>query len=305
MVTTDVGIVGAGFAGLAAALTLRRHRHSVLVFNGGPCRNAWAGEVHGYLGARGLSGAELWQAACEQAREVGAEIVDARIADARKEGEGFVLTSEDGREWPVRRLLIASGVTDTYPDIEDFFDFFGRSVYVCPHCDAYEERDKPVAVVAWNEATLPFVLKLTQWTKRITVVTDGRSPELKPEERARLDELGIKVVTRTVRRFEGEGGQLTALRFVDGSALPVEAAFFNIAHQFQTDLAVRLGCQLTQQGECVETDDHRRTTVEGVWAAGDVTGAEQLVAVAAAQGVAAGIDIYRSFPTPVGEPTPT
>ena len=147
MATTDVGIVGAGFAGLAAALTLRRHRHSVLLFNGGPCRNSWASEVHGYLGARGLSGAEMWRTACEQAQEVGAEIVQASIAEARQEGDEFLLKAAQGPEWRVLRLLLATGVRDSYPDIDNFFDFYGRSVHNCPHCDAYEVRDKPVALV--------------------------------------------------------------------------------------------------------------------------------------------------------------
>lgn len=303
MATTDVGIVGAGFAGLAAALTLRRHRHSVLVFNGGPCRNSWASEVHGYLGARGLSGAEMWRTACEQAQEVGAEVVQASIAEAKQEGDEFLLTAAQGAEWPVRRLVLATGVRDIYPDIENFFDFYGRSVHNCPHCDAYEVRDKPVAIVSWSQAMLPFATKLTQWTKDLTIVTDGRSPELSPAERAKLDELGIPVLTQTVRRFEGADGQLSGLRFVDGSLLPVQAGFFNIAHEFETTLAQQLGCALTD-GDCIQSDDHMRTTVEGVWAAGDVTGEEQLVAVAAAQGVKAGIDIYRSFPTPDGETTP-
>lgn len=300
---TDVGIVGAGFAGLAAALTLRRHRHSVLVFNGGPSRNAWASEVHGYLGARGLSAAEIWRLACEQAQEVGAEIVQARIAEASKEDDQFLLKAEQGGEWRARRLVLATGVRDSYPDVDNFFDFYGRSVHNCPHCDAYEVRDRPVAIVSWSEAMLPFATKLTQWTRELTVVTDGRSPELSTEARAKMEELGIPVLTQTVRCFEGADGQLSGLRFVDGSLLPVQAAFFNIAHEFETTLARQLGCALTE-GECIQQDDHMRTTVDGVWAAGDVTGEEQLVAVAAAQGVKAGIDIYRSFPTPDGEPTP-
>jgi thioredoxin reductase len=292
--TAEVGVVGAGFAGLAAALTLRRHRHSVLVFDGGPSRNAWAREVHGYLGIHGKSGAELRRLACDQVRDVGGQIVDARIAGARRAGDGFALAGEAGGEWRVGRLVLATGVRDAFPDIDNFFDFYGCSVHVCPHCDGYEVRDRPIAIVSWSEATLPFALKLTQWTTDVTVVTDGRSPELTPAERAELADHGIAVLTQTVRRFEGRDGHLTALRFADGSALPVEAAFFNIASEFQNDLARQLGCALTDAA-CVRVDDHMRTSVDGVWAVGDVTGEEQLVAIAAAQGVKAGVDIYRSL----------
>jgi thioredoxin reductase len=299
----DVGIVGASCAGLAAALMLRRHQRSVVVFDGGPPRNAWAQEVHGYLGVPGVSGRDFHRLGCDQAEAVGAEVVGACITIARADGAGFMVACEDGREWRVRRLLLATGVRDVYPDIANFFDFYGRSVFACPHCDAYEVRGQPVAIVGWTEAVLPFALKLTLWTRHVTVVTDGHAPELTADERGQLAAHDIAMLTKTVRCFEGQDGQLTALSFADGSDLPVRAAFFNIAHEFQTGLARQLGCALTE-GECIQADEHMRTSVEGVWAAGDVTGKEQLVAVAAAQGVTAAIDIYRSLPLPTGEPTP-
>lgn len=298
-----MAVVGAGFAGLAAALMLRRHRCSVLVFDGGPCRNNWAKEVHGYLGVRGLGGADLRRVGCEQVLEVGGEIVSSEVTRVDKRGELFVLTDREGRARSARRVLLSTGVRDIYPDIDNFFDFYGTSVHVCPHCDGFEWRDQPVAIISWSEATLPFALKITQWTPRLTVVTDGRSPELGTNEGAELRAHGIPVLTKTVRRFEGSAGQLEALRFEDGSRLEVRAAFFNIHTEFQNGLAQQLGCRLRPEG-CVDSDDHQRTSVEGVWVAGDVSGEEQLVAVATAQGVRAAIDIYRSLPLPSGEPTP-
>lgn len=298
----DVGIVGAGFAGLAAALMLRRHRHSVVVFDGGPCRNTWANEVHGYLGARGLSGKEMREQAIEQVREVGGRIEKAAIQRAVKDGDGrFALSAEDGRSWHFPRVLLATGVTDVYPDIDNFWDYFGRSVHVCPHCDAYEWRDQPVAIVSWGKATLPFALKLTQWTPHITVVTDGHSPDIDAEARQTLAEHNIRIITATVKSFEGDDGLLRCLRFVDGSTLDARAAFFNIAETYSNDLAKQLGCRL-KDGQSIETDEHQRTSVEGVWAAGDVAGEEQLVAVATSQGVKAAVDIYRTFPLPSGHP---
>ncbi len=290
----EVGIVGAGFAGLAAALFIRRHRHSVVVFDGGPSRNAWAHEVHSYLGVPHLSGAEMRRLACEQVREVGGQIIETRITQAERQEDVFILTTEQGRRWQFKRLLLATGVCDAYPDIENFFDFYGQSVHACPHCDGYEVRERPVAIVSWNEGSLPFALKVRQWTSQITVITDGRSPDLTPEQRAELAEHDIGVITQTVRCFEGEDGQLTGLRFADGTELPVSAAFFNIATTFQNDLAEQLGCAIRDPG-CLKVDDSQRTTVDNVWAAGDIAGEEQLVAIAAAQGVKAGVDIYRSL----------
>ena len=289
---TEVGIVGAGFAGLATALTLRRHRRSVVIFDGGPPRNAQAAEVHGYLGLPGISATDLKRLGCEQVLGVGGQVIEEQIVEARRRGATFDLVGADGRQWSVRRLVLATGLRDVYPDIDDFFEFFGQSVHTCPHCDGYEVRDQPVAIVSWSELTLPFVEELSQWTRQITVVTDGRSPELTAEQRAELERRNVSLITQTVHRFEGEAGQLTALRFQDGTALPVCAAFFNIAHEYQLDLARQLGCGLTEAG-CLRVDAELRTTVEDVWAVGDITGQEQLVPVATAQGVKAGIAIHR------------
>jgi thioredoxin reductase len=288
-----VGIVGAGTAGLAAALTLRRHRVSVVVFDGGPSRNAWAREVHGYLGVSHLSGRQMRARGLRQARSVGARVVSERVERATEEAEGFLLETRRAR-YLCDRLILATGVRDVYPDIQRFFDFFGQSVFSCPHCDAYEVRDMPVAIVSWGAATLPFAINVRHWTREITVVTDGRTPRLSTEEKRELADRGIDLITKTVTCFEGEDGQLTALRFSDGSRLPVCAAFFNIGCRPETAIAEQLGCKLDKAGT-IQVDPHLRTSVDCIWAAGDVAGEEQLVAVAAAHGVKAAIDVYRTL----------
>lgn len=300
----DVAIVGAGAAGLAAALTLRRHRRSVLVFDGGPPRNFWARRVHGVLGLPHVSGQELHALGRQQVADVGGQLVDARIVEVRRGQEGFLLCAATGASWRAARLVLATGVRDVYPDIEGFFDVYGSSVFVCPHCDGYEVKDQPVALLAWTSSMLPFTLTLSQWTRDITVVTDGRAPGLADDERRQLAEIGARIVSKEVRRFESVGGQLQRLRFHDGSTLPVSAAFFTIAYQYQTELAEQLGCRL-REGGCIAVDEHLRTSVEGVWAVGDVAGEEQLVPIAAAHGVKAGVDVHRTLPLPTGDLPPS
>src|SRR5688572_139449 len=95
----EVGIVGAGFAGLASALFLRRHRHSVAVFDGGPSRNAWAHEVHSYLGIPHIAGAEMRRLGCEQVVEVGGQIIQARVGRVERVNGAFILMTEDDRTW--------------------------------------------------------------------------------------------------------------------------------------------------------------------------------------------------------------
>jgi len=300
----DVGIVGAGVAGLAAALTLRRHRRSVIVFDGGPARNHWARQVHGVLGLPGISGRELHRLGRDQVSDVGGQIVNAQIDEARRDGDRFTLCEGDSRAWQVDRVVLATGVRDVYPDIDGFFDFYSSSVFVCPHCDGYEVRDQPIALIAWSPSMLPFTLTLTQWTRDITIVTDGRASPLGPDEARQLEAIGARVITKDVRRFEGEGGQLRALRFSDGTALPAAAAFFSIEHHFQTALAERLGCRL-RPGGCVDVDEHLRTSVNSIWAVGDLVGEEQLIPIASAHGVKAGVDIHRTLPLPTGQLPPS
>jgi thioredoxin reductase len=300
----DVGVIGAGPAGLAAALTLRRHRRSVLVFDGGPARNYWARQVHGVLGLPHVSGQELHTIGREQVSRVGGTIVEARIVEAQRDEDSFMVCAADGRVWHVGRLILATGVLDVYPDIDEFFDYYGSSVFVCPHCDGYEVRDQPIALIAWSPSMLPFTLTLTQWTGDITIVTDGRALPLGQDEQRQLSRIGARVITKDVRRFEGSDGRLRALRFDDGTSLSVSAAFFAIDHAFQTALAGRIGCRL-RPGGCIEVDDHLRTSVDGVWAVGDVIGEEQLVPIASAHGVKAGVDIHRTLPLPTGDLPPS
>jgi choline dehydrogenase-like flavoprotein len=114
----DAGVVGAGVAGLAAALTLRRHRRSVLVFDGGPARNYWVRRVHGVLGLPEISGQELHRLGRQQVADVGAQLVDAHIAEVRRQDDAFLVCAADGRSWRVERVVLATGVRDVYSDID-------------------------------------------------------------------------------------------------------------------------------------------------------------------------------------------
>jgi thioredoxin reductase len=290
----DVGIVGAGYAGLSAALFLRRHRIGVIAFDGGPPRNHVATEVHGYLGLPAASATELMAIGRRQVEELGGRIEPSRIERVEAIDGGFELVGSGDIKWRLRRLLVATGVRDLLPDIERLDEFYGRSVHVCPHCDGYEWRDRPIAVISWNEASRDFVSKVSHWSRDVTLVSDGRRPELSAEDQAWLRSHGIALCTATIRRFEGEDGRLDGLRLEDGSVLPAAAAFFSLGEEHQTDLAEGLGCKLDESG-AIEVDDEQHTSVEGVWAAGDVAGDSQFVAIAAAHGVTAALDIHRTL----------
>lgn len=292
-VVDDVGVVGGGYAGLAAALVLRRHRVEVRVFHGGPARNALAEEVHGYLGVPGTSAEELLGIGRRQVEELGGRIERYRIEHVERDGDSFLLRGAVGREWRVRRLLLATGVRDRFPQVEGFDDFYGRSVHVCPHCDGYEWRDRPVTVMGSDDIG-DFASKISHWSRDVTVVTDAHGSPITPSDRAWLEGRGISVGTSPVESFEGHDGRLERLRLADGSAIETEATFFSLGEEHQTALAELLGCRITDEG-AIAVDGDQRTSVEGVWAAGDVCGDSQFVPVATAHGVKAAVDIYRTL----------
>lgn len=289
-----VGVVGAGYAGLAAALFLRRHRVEVIVFDGGPPRNHAATKVHGYLGVASASADDLIATGRGQVKQMGGRLESCRVERAEEIEGGFLLCGSGDAEWRVRRLLLATGVLDQLPDIERFDEFYGRSAHVCPHCDGYEWRDQPIAVISWSEGARDFVSKVSHWSRDVTLLVDGRSPELSGEDRAWLEDRGIALRTATITRFEGQDGRLDGLRLEDGTVLPAAAAFFSLGEEHQTGLAQQLGVRLDDSG-AIEVDEEQHTSVEGVWAAGDVAGDSQFVAVAAAHGVKAALDIHRTL----------
>ena len=299
----DVAVVGGGYAGLSAAIGLRRHRLSVLAFDGGPVRNALAAEVHGYLGVAGESAADLIGRARRQAIELGARIEPRRVRSVDRSVGGFVLTDDDGATWAAQRLLLATGVRDRLPDIPRIREYFGRSIHVCPHCDAYEWRDRPIAIISWSAATRDFALKVSHWSRHVTVVTDGRAPRITAEDLAELERCGIGVLTGEVIELEGGGGQLSALVFADGERLSVDAAFVHIGEDYNTELAQQLACRLRRSG-AIHVNRNMHTTEEGVWAAGDVAGDSQFVPVAVAHGLKAAVAIYRTLAATDPDATP-
>ena len=290
----DAVVVGGGPAGLAAATWLARYRRRVVVLDGEDYRNRWVEATHGYLGSDPVDPAELRKRALA---DLGAyestEVRCTRATAVRKAGDVFAVETEDGT-LEARRLVLATGVADVFPEVGRFFEHYGASVFHCPSCDGYEARDRRVVVFGWSRQIVDFALDLLEWAASVTVVTDGRPFEGDQDHRAELAAAGIEVVEDDAVELVGERGALEGVRLRRAGTVPADMAFFNIAHRPITDLAEQLGCALTDQG-CIEVDEDGATSIPGVYAAGDVTPGMQVVQVAAAKGAIAGISCARSL----------
>lgn len=233
----DVLIVGAGPAGLSAALVLGRCRRQVLICDAGRPRNAASLGLHGFLTRDGIEPTEFLRIGRKQLRPYETiELRQTEVTDARRLTSGFEVTLSNGERISSRKLLLATGVVDDVPAIEGLAELYGRSVFHCPYCDGWEMRDQPLAVYGRGENGLGLALELLLWSRDLLLCTDGSS-ELSHEERQRLAQHEIKLREDHIARLEGSDGALERIVFANGDSLARSAMFFSTGQRQASDLA--------------------------------------------------------------------
>jgi thioredoxin reductase len=295
--SVDAVVIGGGPAGLAAATWLARYRRSVLVVDSGEYRNRWVKEAHGYLAHHVVRPLDFL-AACRRDL-LGYDEVTLRTGRARDVTgvcDAFAVTLDGDETVHGRRVVLATGVEDVFPDVAGFFDHYGTSVFHCPVCDGYEARGRDVVVFGWGAHVTGFALTMLTWAATVTVVTDGHDFEGDTGDEVALRAEGVAVVEDVAAELVGRRGDLRSVRLSSGVELPCQMAFFSIAHRPRTELAASLSCELGE-AECVQVDGEGRTSVPGVFAAGDLVPGLQLVQVAAGKGAVAGVGCARSLLT--------
>ena len=293
----DCIVIGAGPAGLSASLFLARYLRRTLTFHHNSPRNEYAHGIHGFLGHHGIRPNELLARGRDEVTSHGGLIIEACVNTVEQvSSERFrVSVGTEPRAFEARRLLLATGLRDLTPDCPGFREFYGSSVHHCPDCDGYEVKDKRVAVLVRGNNPVAFTTNLLTWTRHLTLLTD--QSELSDHDRARLARLDVPVRTEAVAALEGDKstGQLQRVLFGDGEPLECDALFFNLGTELATNFHESLGCRLDPECGLVWVDQTRQTSVEGVYAAGDITPNSQLAVVAAAEGAMAAIHIHRSL----------
>ncbi len=288
----EVIILGAGPAGLSAALLLGRCRRRVLVVDSGTPRNARSRAVHGFLTRDGIAPEMLRGIGREELlRYPQVELRDDLATAARAlPGGGFEIEFRAAPPIACRKLLVATGVMDVLPDIEGFAACHGRSVFHCPYCDGWEVRDQPIAVYSQDEDACGFALALSHWSRDLVLCTDGPTG-LDGAQRERLERRWIPVREERIVRLEHEHGVLRRIVFASGAELERRALFFHSLPRMQSSIAVDLGAKTTHLG-VVATGKHERTNVPDLFVAGDASRDVQLAIIAAAEGVQAGFEIH-------------
>jgi thioredoxin reductase len=280
-----VVIVGGGPAGLAAALVLGRARRQVVVVDAGEPRNAAAHESHGFLTRDGVPPAELLRLGRAEVTGYGVEFVADRVVSAKP---GFEVTLESGRVLAARKLLVTAGMRDELPDLPGVAELWGDQVHFCPYCHGYEVRDDQVGVVAAGPMGVMKAVMLRAWAPDVVLFTGDYEPT--DDETARLAAHGVGVEQGKVTRLVVTDGRLTGVELADGRVVARSAVFVNPTFVPKDTLLTQLGCEMVDGPmlRTVRVDAAGRTSVPGVWAAGNVVDpTAQLISSAGAGATAA------------------
>lgn len=289
----DVTIIGGGPAGLSAALLLGRCMRKIILFNSGEHRNAFSQAMNGFLSRDGTKPLEFLRLARQDLHKYDVDIQEKTIVKAKLEDGMFQVTDTDDQVYLSRRLLIATGVKDRWPQIPGIKPFNGKSVHHCPYCDGWESKNKALGAYGKNRDAVGLSLSLKTWSNDVTLYTDG-TRRLRREDQAQLNRNGVKICTAPIERVEGTGTHLQRVILAGGLAMPCEALFFSTGTDQRCDLVKQLGCDFTSKG-MVRTYKNQQTNVPGLYVAGDAARDMQLVIVAAAEGTKAGVQINKDL----------
>ncbi len=268
----DCLVIGGGPAGLTAAIYLSRYHLDIMVVDGGRSRAAWIPCSHNHAGfPDGISGKELLDRMKEQARRYGTRIEDGQVTKVDRDEESGLFTAEWG-SGPVttRAVLLATGVANRRPqmDEEAHDDALARGlIRYCPICDGYEVTDKRVGVIGTDERGRAEALFLRSYTGNLTLIAPDGPHELESADRRELAEAGVKLVDGSITAIE-PGSEHIAVVTGD-ERLEFDAIYPALGSDTHTQLAEMLGA--AQSGDaCIRVDSHQRTSVPGLYAAGDV-----------------------------------
>jgi thioredoxin reductase len=284
----DVLVVGGGAAGLSAALVLTRARRRVAVVDAGEPRNAPAAHMQGFLGSDGLPPSELLAAGRAEVTGYGGELVPGTVTGIAPAGRRFEVTLADGTVVGARRVLVTTGLRDDVPDLPGVRERWGRDLLHCPYCHGHEVRDQPLGVLGGTPESVAHAHLVRQWSGDVVFFSDGTV--LTAAQREQLVARAIGVVDAPVAGLVVEDDRLTGVELATGQVVPRSAVFVRPAFVPNDTLLTDLGCAVDDHGWVV-VDATGRTSVPGVWAAGNAVNPRAQVVTAAGEGSAAAIAI--------------
>ena len=291
----DVVIVGGGVAGLSAALVLGRARRDVVVIDAGTPRNAPAHTAHGVLTRDGVSPHTIVDLARQDLEPYGVDLLDGSADAVRCTEDGWIVSLADGTEVQGRQVMLATGLRDVLPDIPGAREAWGRGLLQCPYCHGWEVRDGALGVLGSSPASVQQALLVRQWSENITFFPHTLDPLSEDDER-RLRSRGVRIVHGPVARLalaeaSGSPASLEGMVLDDGSFVACEAVFCEPGADIDLPLLEEFGCDKDEDGT-LATDHLGRTSVNRVWAVGNVMDPSAQLASAAGDAYRTAIAVH-------------
>ena len=289
----DCLIVGAGPAGLVAATYLARFRRRIQVIDAGESRASLIPISHNCPGyPDGISGHDLLDRLREQAHRYGVSVTTGVVEKLTREEDGGFLASTANTHTKARMVLLATGVVDMGPPLPGLDDAVrGGNIRYCPICDGYEVIGKKVALIAQDSEAVKEALFIRTYAAELTLFTLGNRLALTDDDRRKLEEANIVVVEEGMPDLRIEGQQRTALQTRNGKAYRFDAVYAALGDNVRSNLALDLGAAHAPD-RTLRVDEHKCTSVPGLYAAGDVVYSLDQIAVAFGEAASAATSIH-------------
>lgn len=290
----DVIIIGGSYSGLATAMALGRALRYVLIIDGGKPCNRQTPHSHNFLTQDGMTPKEISLLAKQQVLAYGTiTFFDGFASKGLKTKNGFEIQVETGDIFSANKLVFATGIKDIMPSIIGFSECWGISVLHCPYCHGYEVKNETTSVLGNGEYGFEFSKLISNWTKDLTLFTNGIST-LTLEQISKLEKRQIKIVEKEIEKLGHINGQLQNIHFKDGSISKTNAIYTRLPFEQHCTIPAQIGCELSDEGY-FKIDHNLKTTIKGVFACGDNVTRMRTVANAVAMGTTAGMMVNKEL----------
>jgi thioredoxin reductase len=290
----DVIIVGGSYAGLAAGMALGRALRKVLIIDSGKPCNRQTPYSHNYLTQDGKTPKQITTLGKQQVQMYSTvNFIDSLVTNGEKIVDGFKIQIATGESFTAKKLIFATGIKDIMPDIPGFSECWGISVIHCPYCHGYEVRSQKTGILGNGEYGFEFSSLISNWTKDITLYTNGKST-LTIEQTTKLHQHNIAIVEDEIEKLEHKRGYVQHIVFKNGKDVSITALYARTSFVQHCQVPELLGCELNDDGY-IKIEPSQKTTVPGVFACGDNTTRMRTVANAVAIGTASGMMVNKEL----------
>ncbi|UKT66143.1 NAD(P)/FAD-dependent oxidoreductase [Pedobacter mucosus] len=279
----EVIIIGGSYAGLSAAMALGRSLRSVLIIDSGlPC-NRQTPHSHNFITHDGDKPSEIAEKAKADVLKYNTiSFLNDSAINGKKDEDGFIITTQSGKEFYAKKVIFATGISDTMPEIKGFAACWGISVIHCPYCHGYEFRGKHTGILANGASAFHLASMVDNLTDKLTIYTNGKA-DFTEEQTIKIKQHNIAIIEATITEVEHQNGLIKNVIFSNGTSNPLDALYASLPFTQHSVIPESLGCELTEHGH-IKINLFQETNINGVFACGDNSNMMRSVALAVSSG---------------------